>query len=85
MSYQSLEDRIVKREFVQRTASRVPEDLPVVPQGFEPEFRTITRGAEKAPAQEVAQNPRAASVRLRAIERVHRPSTTTPPGRDVAA
>ena len=84
MSYQSLEDRIVKREFVRRSASRVPEDLPVVPEGFEPEFRTITRGAEKATPQEIAENPRAASVRLRAVERVHRPSTSTPPGRVAA-
>lgn len=72
MSYQSLEDRIVKREFVQRSASRVPDDLPVVPEGFDPEFRTVTRGAEKATPQEIAQNSRAASVRLRAVERVHR-------------
>ncbi|GAC1378787.1 MAG: 16S rRNA (cytosine(1402)-N(4))-methyltransferase RsmH [Marmoricola sp.] len=85
MSYQSLEDRIVKRQFAERTASRVPHDLPVVPEGFEPEFRSITRGAEKASDEEIAQNSRAASVRLRAVERVRRSSTTTPPGRVVAA
>lgn len=71
MSYQSLEDRIVKKEFVARSASRVPDDLPIVPQGFEPEFRVITRGSEKATTQEIEENSRAASVRLRAIERVH--------------
>lgn len=76
MSYQSLEDRIVKREFVRRTASKVPDDLPVVPEGYRPEFRVITRGAEKASAEEVAQNPRAASVRLRAIERIRTTSTS---------
>ncbi|MGN6160380.1 MAG: 16S rRNA (cytosine(1402)-N(4))-methyltransferase RsmH [Marmoricola sp.] len=84
MSYQSLEDRIVKQEFVRRSASRVPDDLPVVPAGYEPEFRLITRGAEKATAQEIDENPRAASVRLRAIERAHRRSTSTPPGRVAA-
>jgi 16S rRNA (cytosine1402-N4)-methyltransferase len=34
------------------------------------ELRPLTRGAEKASAAEVASNPRAASVRLRAAERV---------------
>jgi 16S rRNA (cytosine1402-N4)-methyltransferase len=37
---------------------------------MEPAFRLVTRGAEQASADETAQNPRAASVRLRAIERV---------------
>lgn len=69
-SYQSLEDRIVKRIFAAATRSDVPDDLPFVPAGHEPALRLVTRGAEKAPAAEVATNPRAASVRLRAIERV---------------
>ena len=48
----------------------VPEDLPFVPEGSEPAMRLVTRGAEVADAHEIEQNPRAASVRLRAIERV---------------
>lgn len=69
-SYQSLEDRIVKRAFTTATASDVPLDLPFVPAGHEPALRLLTRGAEQASAEEIAANPRAASVRLRAIERV---------------
>jgi 16S rRNA (cytosine1402-N4)-methyltransferase len=69
MSYHSLEDRLTKQAFSARTRSRVPEDLPVVPAGFEPEFAAITRGAEKATDAEIAANPRAASVRLRAVVR----------------
>ncbi|WP_310962971.1 16S rRNA (cytosine(1402)-N(4))-methyltransferase RsmH [Nocardioides terrisoli] len=69
MSYHSLEDRLVKQAFVARTRSKVPEDLPVVPQGYEPEFAAVTRGAEKATPAEIAANPRAASVRLRAVRR----------------
>jgi 16S rRNA (cytosine1402-N4)-methyltransferase len=41
-----------------------------VPEGHEPALRLVTRGAEQANADEIAENPRAASVRLRAIERV---------------
>ena len=74
MSYHSLEDRLVKQAFTEQTRSDVPPDLPFVPEGHEPAMRLITRGAVKASEAEIAENPRAASVRLRAVERV-RPST----------
>ncbi|MCY7364492.1 MAG: 16S rRNA (cytosine(1402)-N(4))-methyltransferase RsmH [Frankiaceae bacterium] len=70
LSYQSLEDKIVKSELVARSASTVPVDLPFVPEGAVSELRLLVRGAGKAPADEIAANPRAASVRLRAAERV---------------
>ncbi len=78
LSYHSLEDRLVKQAFVAATTSTLPPDLPVVPPGYEPPLRVLTRGAEKASPEEVAQNPRAASVRLRAVERLNhnRPSPT---------
>ena len=69
-SYHSLEDRLVKQAFTAATRSEVPEDLPFIPEGSEPAFRLVTRGSEKASPDEIAENPRAASVRLRAIERV---------------
>jgi len=71
-SYHSLEDRLVKQAFVERTRSSAPVDLPVVPDELQPELRLLTRGAEKANAAEIEQNPRAASVRLRAVERIRR-------------
>jgi 16S rRNA (cytosine1402-N4)-methyltransferase len=70
LSYQSLEDRIVKRVFAAGASSRVPADLPVVPAGAEPQLRLLVRGSEPASAAEIEANPRAASVRLRAVERV---------------
>jgi 16S rRNA (cytosine1402-N4)-methyltransferase len=70
LSYQSLEDKIVKTELVARSTSEVPVDLPFVPAGSQPELRLLVRGSEKAPQAEVDANPRAASVRLRAAERV---------------
>jgi 16S rRNA (cytosine1402-N4)-methyltransferase len=69
-SYHSLEDRLVKHAFADATRSDVPEDLPFVPEGHEPALRLVTRGSEKAGPEEISENPRAASVRLRAIERV---------------
>ncbi|MGK8524566.1 16S rRNA (cytosine(1402)-N(4))-methyltransferase RsmH [Nocardia asteroides] len=70
MSYQSLEDKVVKQELTARTASRTPVDLPVELPGMGPEFRLLTRGAEKATEQEIEDNPRAAPVRMRAAERI---------------
>ncbi|MGV0791030.1 16S rRNA (cytosine(1402)-N(4))-methyltransferase RsmH [Mycolicibacterium sp. XJ1819] len=72
MAYQSLEDRIVKRQFAAATASRTPTGLPVELPGHEPQFVSLTRRAERASAEEIATNPRSASVRLRALEKVGR-------------
>lgn len=70
MAYQSLEDRIVKHAFSAATASRTPPGLPMELPGHEPEFVTLTRGAERADEQEIERNPRSAPVRLRALEKV---------------
>ncbi len=70
LAYQSLEDKIVKSALVARSASPVPVDLPFVPEGVSAELRLLVRGAEKASDGEVLSNPRAASVRLRAAEKL---------------
>jgi len=72
MAYQSLEDRIVKNLFASAVASRTPPGLPVELPGHEPQFVALTRGAERAGAEEVRHNPRSAAVRLRAVEKVAR-------------
>jgi 16S rRNA (cytosine1402-N4)-methyltransferase len=69
MSYQSLEDRIVKRAIAPLTQSTTPLDLPVELAGHEPVFRWLTRSSEQPTEAEIAENPRAASARLRAAER----------------
>ena len=80
LAYHSLEDRLVKRALAVRARSSAPVDLPVEPAGTGPTFRLLTRGAEQAGEAEVAANPRAASVRLRAAERID-PAGTGPSGR----
>jgi 16S rRNA (cytosine1402-N4)-methyltransferase len=69
-SYQSLEDRLVKQAFAPLAKSRTPEGLPVELPGHGPELKLLTKGAEKADEVETEHNPRAASVRLRAAERI---------------
>jgi len=70
LSYHSLEDRMVKRALVAGATSAAPQGLPVVLPEHEPVLRLLTRGAEEPDPAEVAVNPRAASARLRAAERV---------------
>ncbi|WP_241095568.1 MULTISPECIES: 16S rRNA (cytosine(1402)-N(4))-methyltransferase RsmH [unclassified Leucobacter] len=70
MSYQSLEDRLVKRELAKRTKSTAPVGLPVELPEHRPEFRLLTRGAEQAGEDEREINPRSIPVRLRAVERL---------------
>jgi 16S rRNA (cytosine1402-N4)-methyltransferase len=71
ISFHSLEDRIVKRFL--RDAERgctCPPDLPVCVCGREPVLRATPRRAIRPSARETAENPRAASARLRAAVKV---------------
>ena len=70
IAYHSLEDRLVKRLFTAGATSSAPPDLPVVPESAQPVLRLLTRGAETPDDAELAANPRAASARLRAVERI---------------
>ncbi len=69
MSYQSLEDKIVKKALVQLSTSKTPAGLPMELPGMEAEFELRTRGAEKASDAEIERNSRAAPVRVRAFSR----------------
>ena len=70
MSFQSLEDRIVKEFFTQATTSGTPRDLPMELPEFAAKFALCVRGSVLPSESEIAANSRAQSVRLRAIERV---------------
>jgi 16S rRNA (cytosine1402-N4)-methyltransferase len=66
LSYHSLEDRIVKQSFKKAMGSRIPDGLPIMPG---PDNLTLlTRGAETPTDLEIAENPRAASAKLRAAQ-----------------
>jgi 16S rRNA (cytosine1402-N4)-methyltransferase len=66
ISFHSLEDRIVKRFFAaQARGCTCPPDLPVCVCGKEPTLRLVARKAVRSSPAETAENPRAASARLR--------------------
>ena len=70
ISYHSLEDRIIKRRFVEGASGcECPPDLPVCACGRDPELRLVTRKPVMASDREVAANPRARSARLRVAEK----------------
>lgn len=70
MSYQSLEDRYVKRTLAAKSRSTAPAGLPFELPEHKPEFRLLTKGAELADTAEIAANPRSKPVRLRAAEKL---------------
>jgi 16S rRNA (cytosine1402-N4)-methyltransferase len=68
LSYHSLEDKIVKNAFAKVSTSNTPIDLPISP--VKPDFELLVRGNENPTDLEIESNPRARSVRLRAIASV---------------
>lgn len=71
ISYHSLEDRIVKRFFqAEKKGCTCPSDFPECVCGKEPRLRVLTRRPVVAGEEEVSENPRARSARLRAAERL---------------
>lgn len=70
LSYHSLEDRITKRGLAHGATSRAVPGMPVERAEDAAYLRLLTRGAEVPTDAEVADNPRAASARLRAAERI---------------
>jgi 16S rRNA (cytosine1402-N4)-methyltransferase len=70
ISFQSLEDRMVKRFMRDRTRGCIcPPDMPVCGCGQSPEGRLVVPKAVKAITAEVAANPRAHSARLRVLRK----------------
>jgi 16S rRNA (cytosine1402-N4)-methyltransferase len=71
ISFQSLEDRRVKRFMVERARGCIcPPDLPVCACGREPEAALLRSRAVAPTAGELAANPRSASARLRAARKL---------------
>jgi 16S rRNA (cytosine1402-N4)-methyltransferase len=71
ISYHSLEDRIVKRAFVEASRRCVcPPDLPVCSCGHQPVLHIVTRRPIVPSEREIGENPRARSARMRVAERL---------------
>src|SRR3954462_15628640 len=72
ITFHSLEDRIVKQTLAAGAVDRTPPEFPVPNPELGPILRLLTRGGEAATDAETEANPRAASARVRAAERIRR-------------
>ena len=71
ITFHSLEDRIVKRAFKEMSQSCIcPKDLPQCVCGIEPKLKVITRKPVTPKEEELKNNPRARSSKLRTAERL---------------
>jgi 16S rRNA (cytosine1402-N4)-methyltransferase len=71
ISYHSLEDRIVKQFFLEESASVEKSRTSLLPdKKLQPRLRLLTKKPITASAQEIKNNPRARSAKLRAAERI---------------
>ncbi|WP_042507282.1 16S rRNA (cytosine(1402)-N(4))-methyltransferase RsmH [Tropheryma whipplei] len=68
LSYHSLEDRIVKHLFRSVSVSQLPKGFYI---NKDPEYKLIGKDLKNPKETEIANNPRASSAHLRAVERVH--------------
>ncbi len=85
ISYHSGEDRLVKSTFTMATTGgcTCPPGLPCVC-GADPDYRLVHRGSRRPSVQEIEQNRRSESARLRVVERVSAPVRTETTAHEVA-
>ncbi|MDR1235269.1 MAG: 16S rRNA (cytosine(1402)-N(4))-methyltransferase RsmH [Mycoplasmataceae bacterium] len=67
ISFHSLEDRIVKHEFLRMSSSQIPKEVPIMNDTVN--FELITKHPVVPTEAEIARNRRARSAKLRVIER----------------
>ncbi|MBZ5942689.1 16S rRNA (cytosine(1402)-N(4))-methyltransferase RsmH [Weissella cibaria] len=71
ITFHSLEDRLVKTMFKEKTAlPEVPAGLPIIPDEMQPDFKLVSRKPILPSEEEMAENHRAHSAKLRVIERL---------------
>lgn len=71
ITFQSLEDRLVKSLFKEKSEIQdVPRGLPIIPEAYQPKFRLISRKPILPSEEELNNNHRAHSAKLRIIERI---------------
>lgn len=72
ITFHSLEDRICKSIFKKASSGpELPRGLPVIPEGYEPKFKRITRKPIMPKGEEQQENRRSRSAKLRVLEKVY--------------
>ncbi len=69
ITFHSLEDRMAKRMFIEKSTLNYPKDIPIPPD-LKPEFHLLHKKVIRPSDDELYQNKRAHSAKLRAIEKL---------------
>jgi len=71
ITFQSLEDRLVKTMFREKSSlPELPQGLPVIPDNLQPDFKLVNRKPILPSEEELAANHRAHSAKLRILEKI---------------
>lgn len=72
ITFHSLEDRICKQMFMEyERGPELPKNMPVIPEGYEQTFKRVNRKPITAHEDDLKDNPRARSARLRIGEKLN--------------
>lgn len=70
ITFHSLEDRIVKQIFKEKSTLQLPKGLPFIPEGYNVEFRLVNSKIILPSEEELKVNNRSHSAKMRVIERI---------------
>ncbi len=70
ITFHSLEDRLCKRMFKEKSSVNLPSDMPVIPKEYLPEFELVYKKAVLPSKEELAINNRSHSAKLRTIKKI---------------
>ena len=72
ITFHSLEDRLCKRMFKEKSSINLPSDMPIIPKEYLPEFELVHKKAILPQQEELLNNNRAHSAKLRAIQKIEK-------------
>ena len=70
ITFHSLEDRIVKLAFKDKTTLKLPKGIPFIPEGYKVDFELINKNVIIPTSEELDENNRSHSAKLRGIKRI---------------
>ena len=72
ITFHSLEDRLAKQLFKEASTVEVPKGLPFIPEDLQPKMKLVTRKPILPSKEELDNNNRAHSAKLRVAQKVHK-------------
>ena len=70
ITFHSLEDKIVKKLFKEKTSLNLPKGLPFIPEGYEVEYELVNSKIILPSEEELSENNRSHSAKMRIIKKI---------------